>query len=59
MVLPVVKGPEISMCSMSAFHSGQRATSDQRRQIASGDAVYTGSISRQMESVLRGFRPRA
>jgi hypothetical protein len=40
-VEPRVKGPEISMRSMSAFHSPQLGTSDQRRQIDSGEAVVS------------------
>jgi hypothetical protein len=38
-VLPTATGPEISIRAMSPFQSGHVATSDQRRQIASGEAV--------------------
>jgi hypothetical protein len=40
-VLPAAKGPESSIRSMSAIQSGQPATSDHRRQIASGGAVVS------------------
>jgi hypothetical protein len=40
-VLPAAKGPETSIHSMSAFHSPQVATSDQRRQIDQGEAVVS------------------
>jgi hypothetical protein len=41
MMLPGAKGPTISMCSMSAFHSGQLGTSRQSPQIASGEALVS------------------
>jgi hypothetical protein len=40
-VLPTANGPEISIRAMSPFQSGHVATSDQRRQIASGEAVVS------------------
>jgi hypothetical protein len=43
-VLAVANDPEIPIRSMSAFHSGHPATSDQSRQIASGEAAYRWSV---------------
>jgi hypothetical protein len=40
-VLPTANGPEISILAMSPFQSGHVATSDQRLQIACGEAVVS------------------
>jgi hypothetical protein len=40
-LLPGSNGPQISIRSMSAFHSPQVATSDHRRQMDSGEAVVS------------------
>ena len=56
-VLPTANGPAIAIRSMSSFQSGQLATSDQRRQIASGVAAV--SMLRSVVHIGRAhFAPR-